>query len=112
MKGSEQRVGPDLAQTQTAVPVVFSLRLPGARSVAVIGTFNEWHPQGYEMQALRNGDQTWTLMLPLPNGRYEYAFLVDGKEIIPDPRAPFYQDDGFGNRNAVLIVGNDNEKAI
>jgi hypothetical protein len=31
-------------------------------------------------------------------------FLIDGTEWKTDPLADRYQDDGFGNRNAVLAV--------
>jgi hypothetical protein len=96
---------------QDRLPVTLALNVPEAQTVAVVGTFNGWHGKGYEMR----WDQTrgaWTLVLQLPAGRYEYAFLLDDEKLIPDPGAGFYQDDGFGNQNAVLIVGNQNEKAI
>jgi hypothetical protein len=93
------------------IPVSFNLSLPGAHSVAVIGTFNGWHAQGYEMQR-GSEQQSWALELHLPAGRYEYAFLVDGQQIVADPRARFYQDDGFGNQNGVLIIGNQDETQI
>ncbi|MCK8602110.1 isoamylase early set domain-containing protein [Desulfoferrobacter suflitae] len=100
-----------LAQLQgERVPVVFMLTLPNAQSVAVVGSFNQWRPQGFEMQGAEQ--HQWTITLELPQGRYEYAFLVDGKEMIPDPHASFYQNDGFGNQNAVLILGESNGQAI
>jgi len=74
----------------------------------VIGNFNEWHPTGFEMHR-NDQSQPWSIQLQLPPGRYEYSFLVDGQKIIADPQAPFYQDDGFGNQNGVLIVGNSHE---
>lgn len=96
---------PDLAEhTQ----VTLTLQLSGAHSVAVIGNFNKWHPGGYEMRR-NDQSQPWSIHFKLPPGRYEYAFLVDGQKIIADPQAPFYQDDGFGNQNGVLIVGNHHE---
>jgi len=94
------------------IPVLFSLNLADARSVAVIGSFNQWRPQGFEMQSSKDKQGTWKLTLNLPEGRYEYAFLIDGNRVIPDPRASLYQNDGFGNQNAVLILGNENDKAI
>ena len=94
------------------IPVSFSLHLADARSVAVVGTFNQWRPQGFEMQSSKDKQGTWKLTLNLPEGRYEYAFLIDGKRVIPDPRASLYQNDGFGNQNAVLILGTENDKAI
>ena len=93
------------------IPVVLTLNMPQARSVSVIGSFNDWRPQSFEMRP-SNGQRVWTLTLWLPAGRYEYSFLVNEGEIVPDPRAGFYQDDGFGNQNAVLIVGNNDENSI
>lgn len=94
------------------VPVVFSLNLPEARSVALVGSFNQWRSQGFEMKRTADNEHDWTITLVLPEGRYEYAFIVDGEKLIADPRASFYQNDGFGNENAVLILGNRDEKAI
>jgi hypothetical protein len=88
---------------QHQVPVVFNLRLPDARSVSVIGSFNAWKAQGYEMR-LDEQQKAWSLMVSLPEGRHEYAFLVDGQKVIPDPGASFFQQDGFGNKNSVLIL--------
>ncbi len=96
---------------QGGVPITLTLNMPDARSVSVMGSFNAWDGHGYEMKK----DETkgaWTLMLQLPVGRYEYAFVLDGQTIVPDPRAEFYEDDGFGNQNGVLIVGNHHDKAI
>jgi hypothetical protein len=93
-------------------PVVFSLNLPEARSVALVGSFNQWRSQGFEMQREGSNKNVWTITLTLPEGRYEYAFMVDGEKLVADPQAGFYQNDGFGNENAVLILGNRDEKAI
>ena len=91
--------------------VTLTLNMPEAQSVSVVGTFNDWHEKGYEMR--RNSSKSaWTLVLQLPAGRYEYAFVLDGQRLIPDPQAEFFADDGFGNQNAILIVGNHNDKAI
>lgn len=93
------------------VPVVLNLRMPDARSVAVVGTFNDWRASGYEMHRGSEGS-VWTVTLWLPEGRYEYAFLVDGGITVADPLAPLHQDDGFGSQNAVLIVGSHHERSI
>lgn len=106
--GERQPVGPEAARAAVA----FSLHWPEAHSVALIGSFNQWSPQGFQMQRGRAGELAWTLRLVLPAGRYQYAYLVDGQTIVADPRAQFYQDDGFGNRNAVLIVGAGGESSI
>jgi hypothetical protein len=96
---------------QNGIPVVLTFALPEARSVQVVGSFNSWRPQQCEMRKEPEGP-TWTVTLRLPAGRYEYAFLVDGASILSDPGAVGYQDDGFGNLNSVLVVGNNHEDAI
>jgi hypothetical protein len=96
---------------QGSAPVILTLNMPEVQAVSVVGTFNDWHEKGYEMKRA-NSRSTWTLVLRLPVGRYEYAFVPDGHKLIPDPKAEFLADDGFGNQNAVSIVGNQDEKAI
>ncbi|MBW1711139.1 MAG: glycogen-binding domain-containing protein [Deltaproteobacteria bacterium] len=89
----------------SASPVIFSLNLPGASSVAVIGSFNQWTPRGYEMR-WDEKRKAWTLATSLEKGRHAYAFLVDGQLVVPDPQAVLQQDDGFGNKNSILILSN------
>lgn len=50
-------------------------RIPRARSVAVVGSFNEWDPSAHR---LRRESDEWTIAVSLPPGRYAYLFLVDG----------------------------------
>lgn len=99
-----------LKQPSNGISVTLSLVHPGARSIHVVGSFNGWGPHKTEMRKDDNG--TWRAVLHLPAGRYEYAFLVDGTRIELDPRAEFFQDDCFGNRNNILVVGHSHETAI
>jgi hypothetical protein len=103
------RYGPNSGQHRASV--IFNLSLREARTVSVVGTFNSWKGQGYEMEMDRQLN-VWSLELSLPEGRYEYGFLVDGQRVIPDPRALIYQDDGFGNRNSVLILRKKNGEKV
>jgi hypothetical protein len=75
---------------------------PGAMSVALAGDFNGWDPIRTPLEQTSSG--AWTVTIPLEPGRYEYMFVVDGKEWIADPFAVEQSDDGFGSRNAVLDV--------
>lgn len=95
---------------EAGVVVTFELKMPEAGSVHLVGSFNGWAPGKCEMK--RSDGATWTVRLQLPAGRYEYAFLVDGKTFVVDPGGELYQDDGFGNRNNILVVGNNHETAI
>lgn len=90
------------------VPVVLDLAYPNAARVAVIGSFNRWQPEGYEMYA-QAGAGRWVIKIKVPAGAYEYAFLVDGHKVVSDPGAAFYKMDGFGSRNAVLYAGFNGE---
>ncbi len=96
-----------LTESREIIPVVFALDMPDAHSVQVVGSFNNWVPQPCELHK-DNGSTRWTLTLRLQPGRYEYAFLVDGKHT-PHPEAEFYQNDGFGNQNTVLALGKEDD---
>jgi hypothetical protein len=95
------------SSAERPIPVVFSLNLSGAQSVSVVGSFNAWKPQGYEMQLDRELKR-WVLTVSLPEGRHEYVFLVDGQRMILDPGALIHQEDGFGNQNSVLVLRRKN----
>lgn len=77
--------------------VRFTLRAEDARQVELAGSFNGWTPA----PLTRLPDGTFEAVLPLPKGRHEYAFRVDGAWQ-PDPAAKAVVDDGFGGRNSVL----------
>ena len=92
-------------------PVHLTLKIPGAHSVSVVGTFNNWATQEYEMHWDKHREM-WSITLWLPEGRHEYGFWVDGTKVISDPEALLSQDDGFGNRNSVLILREKNGAPI
>ncbi len=98
---------PDQAPTPTPpvesiVYVQFLLDAPAATSVAVAGDFSEWEP-AFTLQDV-DGDGIWTGRVPVRPGLHSYMFLIDGTRWQTDPRADRYQDDGFGNQNAILAV--------
>ncbi len=76
---------------------------PEARSVRITGDFVGWDPEGVPLEDPR-GSGTWTVDLPLPPGVHQYVFILDGTEWRADPRAVSHVDDGFGQRNSVVIV--------
>src|SRR5216117_323696 len=85
-----------------SVFVRFVLYAPGAKRVAVAGTFNQWDQNAAPLVRLGAGG-IWTITLALPQGQHQYAFVVDGERWVPDPAAPGI-DDGFGRRNSVVAV--------
>ena len=80
----------------------FSLIRRDARAVALAGSFNQWD---HELHRLAGPDQDgqWTITLPLAPGRYEYLFVVNGTDWVPDPAMPSVSD-GLGGKNSVLLV--------
>jgi hypothetical protein len=88
--------------TEPQVFVRLVLLQPNARSVSVAGDFNGWNPAQTKLE--RSDGGMWTVTLPLKPGRYEYMFVIDGKQWIADPFATEDTGDGFGSKNAVLDV--------
>lgn len=93
--------------------VVFVLPDPGGSlaRVAVIGSFNDWDPDGYEMRYDASSG-VWTVRADLPEGSHEYVFLVNGEQTVTDPSSRFVRDDGFGSRNSVLMIGGDGAQRL
>lgn len=89
---------PALAQEGT----VFALAAPGAHKVELVGDFSAWKPIPLVDP---DGDGVWTLVLRLPPGRYEYAFLVDGRWVGQDPNADEYVRT-MGDYTSVRYIGN------
>jgi hypothetical protein len=85
------------------VATTFVLVAPQASSVHVTGDFLSWSREGIALEDLR-GTGIWTADVSLPPGVYQYTFVIDGSEWIPDPRAVSQVDDGFGQLNSVVIV--------
>jgi 1,4-alpha-glucan branching enzyme len=80
-----------------------------AKSVCIAGTFNDWHPKLTPM--VTSGSGQWSQELALSPGIYEYQYVVDGRWI-NDPQAVKSTPNPFGGRNSVLIVEQDNMKAV
>jgi hypothetical protein len=95
---------PTTAPPSALEPVTrFVFVAPEASTVELTGDFVDWDPEGIALQDER-GTGVWTVDVPLEPGVYQYAFVVDGREWRPDPRAVSQVDDGFGRENSVVIV--------
>lgn len=81
----------------------FSLYAPQAQNVALIGDFNGWGSTT-EVKLTPSGNGIWSVNVPLPAGRYQYAFLVNGQRWVTDPRAEQHVKDDFGRQNAVITI--------
>ena len=80
--------------------VYFNLAVPDAEEVRLVGSFNNWDPEGRLLKRDKKG--TWKTWMALEPGSYEYRFLVDGQwqnapgaEVVPNP---------YGGQNCVQVV--------
>jgi len=88
--------------------VRFEFNHPTATTVAVAGTFNDWHPTTKSMHPVGSG--YWLKETALAPGDYEYCFVVDG-QWMPDPLAWETVPNPFGGRNSILKVASSPEAA-
>jgi hypothetical protein len=79
--------------------VVFRLRDARASKVAVAGDFTGWQPR-----AMRRAGEVWETELVLPEGVHHFSFVVDGDRWTVPADAPGVVDDGFGRKNATVVV--------
>ncbi|RMD99501.1 MAG: hypothetical protein D6814_05460, partial [Calditrichaeota bacterium] len=77
---------------------------PGRRpqSLAVMGSFNNWNRHANPMKD-PDGDGVYEATLPLDPGRYEYKFVLNGREFA-DPANPDSVSNPFGSYNSVLTL--------
>ena len=80
--------------------VTFRLRAPDARSVALSGDFTGWEPRPMR----REDGGTWVLAVVLEPGLHHFGFLVDGSVWTVPEGAPGVADDGWGRKNASVVV--------
>jgi len=93
------------------VPVAFALYSKDAMSVNLIGSFNGWKPEGYAMQLDKKRNR-WVIDINIPPGRYEYSFLINHNQAVPDPNATIYKDDGFDSHNSLIFISSNDERAL
>ncbi len=81
-----------------------------AERVNLAGSFNGWSTDATPM-ADTDSDGTWEITIDLPDGEYQYKFVVNGNQWITDPNNPKGAPDGYGGQNSVITVG-DWEKFV
>jgi chromosome partitioning protein len=82
--------------------VVFTIEAPGAEHVYIAGDFNDWKPDGSEMEAV---GRVWKKLLKLAPGRYRYRYVVDG-QWCTDPGNATVEPSPFGGNDSVLVLNN------
>jgi hypothetical protein len=82
---------------------------PGAKSVELVGDFNEW-AKGSTVLRRSGAPGVWAATVPLSPGRHEYAFIINGSRWVADPLAPKSSDE-FGTESSVIRIGNPSRSA-
>ena len=104
-KGPRRKTTPEKIYV---VRLVFDHR--NAKHVAVIGDFNNWQKGAAEMRRVP-GTSLWAIEIPLQEGLYRYAFLIDEKEWKADPLSQVTLKDDFGQDNSLIVLVNEGEEA-
>jgi RNA polymerase sigma-70 factor (ECF subfamily) len=86
-----------VVKSDTIIVARFVYADPSAKSVAVAGDFNHWEATSLTRMA----DGSWARNVRLTPGRYEYAFLVDGKHWVTD-RFARSEHDAFDIASSVV----------
>ena len=82
-------------------PVSFILMAPEARSVSVVGDFNQWDSAANPLN--RRIDGGWSALIELPHGHHRYQFLVDGHPTL-DPRGQGVSYLNWNERASLIAV--------
>jgi hypothetical protein len=88
-------------QEPNTVRYRFTVKANQVREICLAGDFNQWKVCDAPLSRVAEG--VWSITIDLPRGRHEYMFVIDGRWVT-DPTAMGYSTDGFGNRNALLVV--------
>jgi 1,4-alpha-glucan branching enzyme len=81
--------------------VSFICHATQAKTVSVVGDFNQWNPAAHPMK--RMPDRSWLLQVDLKHGHHRYAFLVDGVLTL-DPQAQGVTRNDKGERVSLVPV--------
>lgn len=75
---------------------------PSATSISVVGQFNDWDLSATPM-AFDAAHRAWLVTIPLPPGRHEFQYVINGVKRANDPTLPQVSSD-FGSPNSVISV--------
>lgn len=81
--------------------IVFRTKQPQAIEVQIAGDFNDWMPHTTPMRRLSDGD--YEARLRLPQGRYRYRLVVDGRWS-HDLNNPRLETNEYGELNSIAEV--------
>ncbi|MEO6123627.1 MAG: isoamylase early set domain-containing protein [Ilumatobacteraceae bacterium] len=98
------------AANRSPIPVTFVFpAAAGAESVSLAGEFNEWSPDEHALE--RQDDDSFSITIELvPGRRYQYRYLVDGREWENDWAADAYVPNEYGGNNSQIDLTDGSER--
>ena len=99
-----------VVRSDTIVLARFAFVDDAAHSVSLIGDFNDWSPSATPLQPGRSKG-AWSTTVSLAPGRYEYAFLVDGKRWATD-RFSRATHEVSGIQSSIMALGSEDPAAV
>ncbi len=93
---------PPTGQTGRTREVFFCVSAPRASKVFVAGEFNNWRLDS-NASLERDEEGVWRRRVPLPPGRYQYKYYVDGEWVV-DPENPLRIVTESGIVNSLIKV--------
>ena len=75
--------------------------MPDAKTVSVLGTFNNWDPEKNVMKKGKSG--LWKSEIKLDAGDYQFLYYADQSQWINDENCPRIKSD-VGTENSVFSV--------
>ena len=81
--------------------VQFKIQAAESSTVFLAGSFNDWDGAALPMKF--DGGGFFSVTVPLPEGRHEYKFVIDGVWQI-DPNCPQWVPNSCGTLNSVMDV--------
>ena len=79
-----------------------SIAAPSAKSVCIVGDFNDWNIHGNRMKKLKNGDYCITLNLE-PGREYQFRYFIDESKWENDWNADRYVKSPLGDSDNSVI---------
>lgn len=77
---------------------------PNAKSVHIVGDFNNWNIHAHPMKKLKDGNYTITLELA-PGGEYQFRYFIDEAKWENDWNADKYVKSPYGDSdNSVVVI--------
>ncbi len=90
-----------MAEKEAKKRVTFKFNDSDASQVHIAGSFNSWDPSVRPLKKDAKG--TWKTTMMLPQGVYQYLFIVDGRWM-EDPFSHHKEMNEFGGFNSVVRV--------